>query len=254
VYLLSCAGGKSASGPGDGEMPSYSGSKPFFASLQNWPDAYRQNFARIQSFTGNARLSVESEQMNGNASLDTYWIYPDKLYLLIEGPLGMDVGKIYVGPSRFIWYNQYENHFTSGSVEDPYLNRFMHTNITFQDIKYTSLGYVAMAGEPLRLVDNVHGIFANRKDDIEYHYLVNPLNGLLESCEARRDGRAFMKQEFKNYRIIDGIYIPMLIQITMIDQKERISIFYKQIQLNQSIDTQKLTIEISPKVEQLNAY
>lgn len=255
LYFLSgCAGSKSSSSGGSSSSQSFSTTVPFLSSLSNWPEAYRANFAKIRTFSGDARISVESEQFNGNASLETRWMKPDKLYMLIEGPLGMDVGKIYIGPTRFMWYNQYENHFTSGSVDDPYLNRFMHTNITFNDMKFTALGYVGQVETPLRLIDEVHGIFANTIDDIEYHYLVNPATGLLESCQARRDGRAFMKQEFKNYHVIDGVYVPMLIQITMIDQKERISVFYKNIKLNDAIDLQKMAIEISPKVEQLNAY
>jgi len=61
-----------------------------------------------------------------------------------------------------------------------------------------------------------------------------------------------LRQDFKNYRNIDGIYLPMIIQITLPDQKERISIFYKSVELNKPLDLAKHTIEISSKVQQLN--
>ncbi len=245
LFLAGCAGGVAQSG---NARPI----KPFLEALEVWPDAYRQNFERIQSFYGKAKLSVESESFNGNASLQTHWQRPEKLFMKVEGPLGLDVGEIFVGPSRFIWYNQHENHFLSGSVDDPYLNRFMQTTITFKDLKFAALGYAGNWEEPLQLQDGLHGIFTTMIDDIEYRYIVNPETGLLESVEALRDGRAFVRQDFKNYRIIDGVYVPMIVQFTMLDQKERITIFYREIALNQPVDLQQLTIQISSKVEQLN--
>ncbi len=62
--------------------------KPFLETLDSWPEEYRSNFQQIRSFSGKARLSIESEQFNGNVSLKTNWVQPDKLYLQAEGPQG----------------------------------------------------------------------------------------------------------------------------------------------------------------------
>ena len=226
--------------------------QPFTSDLELWPDLYRQNFAKFSTFIGKAELSIESPQLSGNVSLTTHWVNPDKLFLKAEGPLGVDVGKIFLGPNRFVWYNQYENHFTSGSVNDPYLNRFLQTTFTFQDLRSAMLGRAPEIYETLFLTDRTHGIFTARVDDIEYRYLVNPATGLLESCEMVRDGRVFLKQKFQRYQTIDGVYLPGIITITLIDQQERISIFYKDIKLNKPVNAEAYVIEIGPKVEQLN--
>ncbi|MGH1365483.1 MAG: DUF4292 domain-containing protein [Calditrichia bacterium] len=230
------------------------GVKPFLNSLDTWPEEYQSNFEQIRTFSGSARLSIESEQFNGNVSLKTNWVRPDRLYLQAEGPLGLDVGKIFIGENRFMVYNQYNNHFTSGSIRDPYLNRFMQTNITLSELRHTVLGYVLEPDSPKQLTNRTHGIFTARsiEDDIDYRYVVNPESGLLETCELSRESRVFLRQDFKNYRNIDGIYLPMIIQITLPDQKERISIFYKSVELNRPLDLAKHTIEISSKVQQLN--
>ena len=226
--------------------------KPFLTSLETWPEMYRQNFQAMNSFRGKARVTIESRQLSGNIDAETFWIRPDKLFFNVEGPLGIDVGKTYVGASRFIVYNQHENHFTAGKINDPYLNRVWLTNFTLKDLKYASLGYAIQAEQPLQLVDEFHGIFTSRFDNIEYRFIVNPEKGLLERCEAIRDGRVFLHQEFKNYQVVNGFFIPQLIQITLVDQKERISIFYSQMEINKPIDPAKMVIDISPKVEQLN--
>lgn len=230
------------------------GVKPFLETLDSWPDEYRGNFEQIRSFSGKARLSIESEQFNGNVSLKTNWVQPNKLYLQAEGPLGLDVGKIFIGENRFVVYNQYNNHFTSGSIRDPYLNRFMQTNITLSELRNTVLGYSLEPDSPKLLSNRTHGIFTARsiEDDIDYRYVVNPASGLLEVCELSRESRVFLRQEFRNYRNVDGIYMPMIIRITLPDQKERISIFYESVELNKELDLSEHTIEISSKVQQLN--
>ena len=252
MFLAGCAGsrnGTSVSGS------SAAGTPVFVSDLAMWPQQYRQNFERMQSFRGDARLTVESETFGGNVDLETLWESPNKLFLKAEGPLGLDIGKIFVGEDRFVWYNQYENHFTSGNLSDPYLNRFLQTNITLEDLKYTVLGFAGQIIDSVKMVDNTHGIFQTispKDDEIYYRFIVNPESGLLETVEALRQGRAFMRQDFKNYRVVDGVFIPGIVQITMLDQRERISIFYKKVAMNKPLDPSEYTIEISGKVEQLN--
>ncbi len=251
-FLMSgCAGGVKSSGVG----VAVENVAPFVTSLDEWPAKYRQNFQNILTFQGKARLTLESPNGGGNVSTKTVWGRPDKLFMKAEGPLGLDVGKIFVGEKRFIWYNQYENHFTAGSLDDPYLNRFLQTNITFSELKQTVLGYAGQVEDSLTLIDRANGVFTSahrNDDDIYYRFIVNPELGLLEAVEALRQSRVFMRQDFKNYRVIDDIYLPTLIRITMLDQRERVSIFYKSIALNKPLDPDEFAIKISSKVEQLN--
>lgn len=226
--------------------------KPFTDNINVWPQMYRNNFQAIQSFTGKSRLTVESPQYSGNISMSTNWIAPDKLFLKAEGPLGLDVGEIFIGAHRFIVHNQHDNHFTSGSIEDPYLNRFLDTDITLKDLRFAVIGYIAQAENPLELIDPANGIFVSHEQGIEYRFLVNPQSGLLEACEARRESRVFMRQEFKNYKIVKGVFVPTIIRITLPEQQERISVFYKNIQINVPIEPDSYKIEISTKVDQLN--
>lgn len=242
VLLAGCSGG----------IKQQSIVKPFLTGLEGWPEMYRQNFQSMNSLTGKARVTIESVQLSGNINADIAWVRPDQLFIQVEGPLGIDVGQTYVGSSRFIVYNQHENHFTAGNINDPYLNRIWLTNFTLKDLKYAALGYAIQAEMPLQLVDEFHGVFSTQNDDIEYRFIVNPESGLLERCESIRENKVFMQQEFKNYKVVNGFYIPQLIQITLVDQKERISIFYNEMEINKPIDPAKLVIQIGPKVEQLN--
>lgn len=245
ALLAGCAG--SGPGAGGGQRGGV-----FTNIMEIWPREYEANLNQIKTFYGKARLSVDSEAFSGDVSMEVNWINPEKLHLKAEGPLGIDIGKIYIGTRRFLVYDQHNNYYTSGDIDDPYLNRFQNTSFTLKDLKFAALGYALPVDKNPQLQDQLHGIFIHQDDDIQYRYLVNPQTGLLESCEAIRDGRIFMQQEFKNYRVVSGVYVPNFIQITLLDQKERISIFYQQIVINEPIAPLKFDVEISSKVEQIN--
>ena len=225
---------------------------PFVTVLEAWPDAYRQNFARTGTFSATAKLTIESTQFAGNVDIDIDYTRPDKLAIKGEGPLGIDVARIFIGGDRFIVYDQHNNTFTSGSVADPYLNRFQQTSFSLRDVRLAALGQAMQPVEQPRLVDRVHGLFEATDEDFRYRYLVNPRSGLLESCEVLRDGRVFMRQEFRNYRRFGEVYVPGIVQVTLLEQKERISLFFKDVRVNQPIDPQRYVIHIPTEVDQIN--
>jgi len=240
-YLLSCTGGTKARI-----------SQPFVSDIANWPQQFEANFSKISTFEGSARLSIESPEFSGHISVKTYWISPDTFFIQAEGPLGLDIGKMYIGESRFIIYNQFENRFLSGSIDDEFLGKFLQTDIYLKDLREAILGRPLSYSIPLTLTDRNHGIFRKRIGSMDYRYVVNPATGLLESWEKLQNDRIRILEEFKNYRQIDHVYFPFLIQITLPAEQQRISVFYKEIILNNPIDSKIYTIEIGPKVKQLN--
>jgi outer membrane lipoprotein-sorting protein len=227
-------------------------SKPFLTDLQYWPQEYQRNRKLIHSFSGNARFTIESLQYSGHVSVKTYFVKPDTLFLQAEGPLGVDVGKIFIGKSRFIFYNQFENSFVSANLDNPFLGRFFQTNIPLKDLKRAIIGEPPTPVNSLKLADSNRGIFTYMIGQEEYRYIVNPQNGLLEAWEQSSGGQIEVRQEFLNYRQINDIYIPAQIKITLPQKKERITVFYKDIKLNKPVDPDVYTISINPKVKQLN--
>lgn len=241
VFLFGCAAGVRTSV-----------TKPFLTNISEWSQQFQKNYDRIQSFQGNARLTVESPQLSGHLSVEIYWIRPDTLYIQAGGPLGMDIGEMFLGRSRFIIHNQYENQFMAGDLDDPYMGKFLQTDIYLKDLKQAVLGRPLHLSSPLKLTDREGGVFRSQKGGGEYRYVVNPRTGLLESWEKLENGQVQVLQEFKNYHEIDGVYIPYLIQLTLPAEQQRISIFYKDVEINKPIDSGIYTIEIGPKVKQIN--
>ena len=245
-YLLIGCAGTTASRMGSSRI------EPFLTILESWPNIYQDNFGKIKTFSGKANLTIESMQYNGNVGVTISYTSPDKMAVKEEGPLGIDIARIYLGQNRFIIYDQHNNFFTSGDIDDPYLNRFMQTNFTLKDIRASALGFAIGADLPATLEDDLHGLFLTPPDEIQYRYLVNPKTGLLETAEAVREGRVFMRQTFQNYRIVNEVYFPTVVQMTMLEQRERVTIYYESVDINGPVDQKLYDLEINSQVEQTN--
>ncbi len=219
-------------------------------SPEEWPEAYRLNFEKLRTLQSKARLTIQTPEMSMHLTVQLLYAAPDTLFLQAEGPLGMDVGKIFIGRNRFLIYNQYQNHFFSGSLEDEYYNTFLETNLTFRQIKYALLGFVPLPAN-LQLVDRKHGVFSALVNGEKWRFKVDLRRGVLQSREIFRNGEPVFKQEFENYRLIKGILIPGRVRIMLPQKHEGFSVSHKNIRINEPIDPRIYQIEIGPKVKQL---
>lgn len=221
-----------------------------YPSLSDWPEAYKQNSRSIQSLKSKAMITLESPNFANNFTVDVIFTAPDTLFMKAEGPLGIDLGKFFIGNDRFIIYNQFNNQFLAGSLDEEYYNTFLETDLTFRQLKEAFIGK-AILPEDIKLVDENHGIFIALVESDKWRYKIDPSNGLLQKWEILQNGQISFKQEFNNYVFIKGVVLPRKIRIILPQKKEVIAIYHKNIEINQKIDKNTYHIEIRPKTKQL---
>ncbi len=219
-------------------------------TLAEWPAVYRDNFAAIRTLQSKAQINIESPELSTRFTVQFLYVAPDTLFLQAEGPFGIQVGKIFIGRERFLIYNQYNNQFIAGSLDDPYYSRFLQTDFSFQEIKNVLMGFVRLP-ENLKLLDEAHGVFGARVDGNKWRLVVNPRTGLLEKREIISGGKVVLQEEFKNYRRIDGTVIPGFVRVLLPAKRELFSVRHTHIRLNEPVPQEKYRIEIDPRVEQL---
>ncbi len=221
-----------------------------YSSLSDWPDFYRRNHQRLRTLQSEARISLETPSFAANFTMSLIFASPDTLFLQAEGPLGLDLGKIFIAKERFIIFNQFQNQFLSGSLEDDFYSTFLETSLSLHQVKTGLLGYVSLSSG-IKLSDFQQGIFSDSSETGKYVYHVDAATGKLLKLEIFRAGQAVFTQEFKNYTLIEGILIPRLTRMILPQKKEMIAIYHKNIKINEQIDRSRYFIEISPKTKQL---
>ena len=221
-----------------------------FGTLPQWPSFYQENHNSLLSLKSEAWISLESPSLATTVMVALIFAAPDTLFMQAEGFLGMDLGKILIGKDRFILYNQFNNQFIAGALDDPHYNIFLETNLTLQQLKNAFIGFVPLPPD-LTLTDEKEGLFVSQIAGQEYRFKVNKQNGSLEWMEIYQDNEIILKQEFKNYVSTKGLLFPRITRIVLPQRKEMVAIFHKNIKINEAIDKNSYFIEIGPKTKQL---
>jgi hypothetical protein len=221
-----------------------------YDTLQNWPALYQENYRNFQTLKSEARISLESAQLATNFNVNLIYSAPDTLFVQAEGPFGLDIGKIFIGRERFILYNQFNNQFLSGSLDDEYYNTFLETELTFREIRNGFIGYTQLP-ENLLLAEERHGIFLAAVDGKKWRFTVNVETGTLKTFEIIENDQVIFRQELLSYIESEGIVFPRFIRMILPHKKEMVAIYHKNIKINQAIDKQSYSIEVGPKTKQL---
>ncbi len=221
-----------------------------FGAAENWPTFYRENFRKLHSFESKARFTVESPGMSTNFQAAVIFAAPDTLFLKAEGMFGVDIGEVFIGKHRYIFYNQFQNHFWSGSLDNPYENQFLQTHLKLSELKHSIVGYVPLP-DNVRLVNRRHGIFATLVNGKKWRLTVDLSTGQLQKWDVLEGEKLLLSAEFKNYRLTEGILFPGLIRLVVPGEREMVAVFHKNIVVNRKIAPERYRIVIGPKVKQL---
>ena len=221
-----------------------------FDNLQNWPVFYNENYRNLRTLKSEARISLESAQLATNFDINLIYSAPDTLYVQAEGPFGLDIGKIFIGRERFILFNQFNNQFLSGSLDDEYYNTFLETELTFREIKDGFIGYIKLP-KNIFLAEEKHGIFLAGVDDSKWRFTLNVNTGTLKTFEIIENNQVVFKQELLSYTEVEGVVFPRFIRMILPQKKEMVAIYHKNIKINEPVDKNNYTIEVGPKTKQL---
>jgi hypothetical protein len=219
-------------------------------SLQNWPLLYHENFGNLRTLQSKARISLESAQFATNFNISLIYTAPDTLFVQAEGPFGLDIGKIFIGRERFILYNQFNNQFISGSLDDEYYNTFLETELTFREIRNGFIGYTQLP-DNIFLAEEKKGIFLAAVDGKKWRFTVNIGTGTLKTFEIIENNQVVFKQELLSYTESEGVIFPRFIRMILPQKKEMVAIYHKNIKINHPVDKNSYSIEVGPKTRQL---
>jgi len=208
----------------------------------------------IKSINGNLRLTLDTPEYSGNFNASVLMNEPDSLLITVTGPFGMHLGKVYISKRRFIFYNQVMNQFYKGSRED-----FKGKNFLQFPLEISQLKDVFVARDPFDVLEKQLYEIRDDKYYIEakngnYSYKIwfDPEVLLISRIEYLLDGKTAFIKEYDNFRKVNGIYFPHLVNFIKPDEKQGVSIIISSIDLNQPIDRTLYEINVSDSAKQID--
>ncbi len=216
-------------------------------------EIHEQWLNQIKSFSGKGRITIDSPQFSGNFIADVFATGKDSLLVVVKGLFGSNVGKVFIGHQRFIFYNQYENQFITGNKSD-----FDSTNFLQFPLSLSELQQVFLARDKFNVLKKKsfetrpEGYYLVAENGRFNYHIWFDLNTLLIKRIEYLDGEEMLF--FKEYRQFvenSGILFPRVINFVRPNQHQGMSIIFKRIEINKPIDKQVFQIEVNETAKQL---
>ncbi len=208
----------------------------------------------IQSLNGELRMTLDTPQYSGNFNASILVNEPDSMLVTVTGPFGMHLGKVFVSQKRFIFYNQVMDQFIKGAQED-----FEGRNFLQFPLEIGQLKNVFIARDPFDVVEKKLFEIRENKYYLEaangkydYNIWFDPEHLLISRIEYLNNGKINFVKEYKNWREVNGIKFPYLVNFIRPDEKQGISIITTDLKINRSIDPAIYKIKVSDSATQID--
>lgn len=87
----------------------------------------------LKSFMASGDVSVDMPEMSNSADFDLIVAGNDSLSMVIHGPLGITVAKLYATPSHFIFLNSFSGELYEGTPSRENFRKIANVPLEFQD-------------------------------------------------------------------------------------------------------------------------
>ncbi len=213
-----------------------------------------QNFHRLKTFEGRARVIIELPGQGYNGFSHVYIKLPDSVFVKTEAMLGIDIGALFIDQNYFGAYAPRENTLYYGETESLDLRDFLQVEIDTDELfeVFTGLIQLELASDAtLRRADGQLVVSTNQGDE-RVDYWIDPRTGIVKKSVTRNAaGEVVLRKEFSRFRKHDGVILPQTIKLTRPLAKERITVYYTRQRVNRKIDQKHFVLRPDKKAKRV---
>jgi len=229
-----------------------------------------ENYRRLHTFRGEGPLTIESPQARLSAPSRILVLKPDSIFIKVEAALGIDAGFFFADRRQFATFSPLENLYFFGETEKVRELTFFQMDLTYDEMMSGMVGaalphfdstftitregdeYRLEGKRPQRFAEEMHAngmtqYAAAELDSAAWQviYWVDAKRGVVVKAEERdENGALYARQDFKRFRQVRGVWLPQLIQMQRPALKERLTIFYNHIEVNDKIAASEFVIRV----------
>jgi len=208
----------------------------------------------INTLNGNARIMLDSPQYSQNFDAQIALSGKDSLFISVSGPFGMNVGKVFIAKSRFIFYNEMMNQFYSGATADFEGRNFMQFPVEINQLRSVFIAkdqFDVLKKENYEILEDAYFIeVANGQ--LRYKIWFDPTVLLIKKIEYYETETLLFYKEYSRFKQMDDFWFPTLINYVRPGQKEALTIYFNELEINKPIMPELFTIKISDNAKQID--
>lgn len=215
------------------------------------------NRRKIKTFEGSGVLNVVSPELEAKATFEVFLKKPDSLKFIIYGPFGIDLAQALITNSEFVFHDIIKNVVYKGRNNNDILKKIFHIDLTFSELVDAFAGAVNLT-DKLRLEPDVFNL-----NDENYHLVYyDSLAGKQSDYEIQIDNLAIKNYKlykapqilifegvYSDFRTLNRVAIPYFTTIQNKVSAQKVTIDYRNIEVNTKIDKLVLDIPSDAKVK-----
>lgn len=234
AFVYSCAGGGAA----------IDASKLTAAEILEKVD---QNNQRIRTLSGKGNLVIEMPETPFRGEVTIRVARPDSLYIVTEAAFGVDVGFLFADGESFYSYSPLDNTYLIGDVEQIGSLILFNMRIAYQELLNSILGAARFPMQSDTRIERQDKkiVFSQPHEGQNLVYEIDPDKLVITRIQLfDQENRETFRQVFRRFRKIDGVWVPQHIQLTRPQRKERLTVWYSQIALNQRLTPEAFSYNV----------
>jgi len=243
ILINSCSGSRKAVMP-DLSTITYRG---LLEHNVNWQNS-------IKTLAAGTRITLDTPSYSGNFDAKILVDGQDSLMMIVTGPFGIRLGKVFIARNRFLFYNQLMNQFYTGSRQDFEGQNFLQFPVQIGQIRDVFIAqdrFDVLQKEIFEIREQQYFLKA-RNGSLSYNIWFDPGTHFISRIEYFQDEEFLFFKEYKDFRQINSIHFPHLINFVRPESKEGLSIYFSSLELNSPIDQNAFDVKISDNASQID--
>jgi hypothetical protein len=196
----------------------------------------RERSGRVRTLSGSGTLIFNSPRMSGAAQFSLALSKPDSLLLRLEGPLGIDVGLLFLHGSGYVAYNSLENEVMAGGTDSSALLALVPVPLSPRQIVDAFSGRTTIDPGAAVIAYGVDGdrfLLTSLEAADTCRYWIDP--DALAVTRYRRtgpDGRVVLEGEVSRLTTVNDIEIPRSIILRAPTRRSTLRITFADMDAN----------------------
>lgn len=211
-----------------------------------------KNWTQLRTLRGTGRIIIESPTQSFSGYARVSMKIPDSTFIKIEAILGLDVGAVFADEKSFLIYSPTENIAYQGESRDTLnLKRLLGFNLTFPQLMHTISGvpllpelnnaHLQREGKRLKIT--------GERDRMFYSVYIDTKYGAISKMVIRNaEGQVLLVEEYKRFVRVGSSRAPKMIRYMRPREKESLTIFYDQLEVNKSLRARDFYVKMPQDV------
>ncbi|HOT95939.1 MAG TPA: DUF4292 domain-containing protein [bacterium] len=205
------------------------------------------NYARIDHFEGEGRLSVAIPGRSVSLMAHLLIDRPDTLYVRLEALFGLDVGWLFCNRQHYRFYIPMENLYGAGPVDSLLSGSAFRLVPDYDELLSTLCGLERARGLTGLEINRVESrlILTGAGPLGRHTYWIDPKRGVVlqgQVCDS--SGQVLLRQKYDHFKRINGVHIPQAIRVERPAARETLALRYEAVRINKKYSTKEIKTRI----------